>query len=85
MLIAKGDLVRHPARPSWGIGKVMKTIQGGNLLVRFEQVGKKLLHPDYAGLVKIPDDELLFLIVRGVRINKGRLIKTLRIIPVIKQ
>ncbi len=85
MLIAKGDLVRHPIKPSWGIGKVVKTIQGGNLLVRFDQAGNKLLHPEYAGLVKIPDDELLFLVIRGVRIKKGRAIRTLRIIPVVKR
>jgi hypothetical protein len=85
MLIAKGDLVRHPIKPSWGIGKVVKTVQGGNLLVRFDQAGNKLLHPAYAGLVKIPDDELLYLVIRGARINKGRAIKTLRIIPVVKR
>jgi hypothetical protein len=84
MLIAKGDLVRHPIKPSWGgIGKVVKTVQGGNLLVRFDQAGNKLLHPEYAGLVKIQDDELLFLVVRGTRTKKGRTMKTLRIIPVI--
>lgn len=85
MLIAKGDLVRHPIRPSWGIGKVVKTLQGGNLLVRFDQAGDKLLHPEYAGLVKIPDNEFLFLVIRGARIKKGRTIKTLRIIPVLKR
>ena len=85
MLIAKGDLVRHPIKPSWGTGKVVRTVQGGNLLVRFNQAGNKLLHPEYAGLVKIPDDELLYLVIRGARIKKGRTIKTLRIIPVIKR
>jgi hypothetical protein len=85
MMIAKGDLVRHPIRPSWGIGKVVKTVQGGNLLVRFDQAGNKLLQPDYARLVKIPDDELLFLVIRGARIKKGRSVRTLRIIPVIRR
>jgi hypothetical protein len=84
-MIAKGDLVRHPIKPSWGVGKVVKTVQGGNLLVRFDQAGNKLLHPEYAGLVKISDDELLYLVIRGVRIKKGRTIKTVRIIPVIRQ
>jgi hypothetical protein len=85
MFIGKGDLVRHPTMPSWGIGKVVKTVKGGNLLVSFDQAGNKLLHPEYAGLLKIPDDEFLYLVIRGVRIKKGRAIKTVRIIPVIKQ
>lgn len=85
MLIAKGDLVRHPVKPTWGIGKVVKTVQGGNLLVKFDMAGNKLLHPEYAGLVKITDDELMFLVIRGARVNKGRTIKTLSIIPVVKR
>ena len=85
MLIAKGDLVRHPIMPSWGIGKVVKTSQGGNLLVKFHMVGDKLLNPSFAGLVKVPADELLYLVIRGTRIKKGRSINTVRYIPVIKQ
>jgi hypothetical protein len=85
MMIAKGDLVRHPAMPAWGIGKVLKTVQGGNLLVRFDQAGHKLLHPGYAGLVRIPDDDLLFLVIRGMRIKKGRAIRTVRVIPIVKR
>jgi hypothetical protein len=84
-MLSKGDLVRHPAMPAWGIGKVVKTAQGGNLLVRFEQGGDKLLHPGYAGLVKIPDDDLLFLVIREVQIKKRRTVKTVRIIPVVKR
>ncbi len=84
MLIVKGDLVRHPIRPSWGIGRVVETANGGNLLVRFEEVGNKLLNPAFAGLVKVHDDELLFLVIRGVQVKKGHPIRTIRIIPVIK-
>ncbi len=85
MMISKGDLVRHPIRPSWGIGKVLKTVQDGNILVRFDQAGNKILHSGYAGLIKIPDDELLFLVIRGVRVRKGRPLRTFRIIPVVKR
>jgi hypothetical protein len=84
-MIAKGDLVRHPAMPAWGIGKVLKTAQGGNLLVRFDQAGHKLLHPGCAGLVKIPDDDLLFLVIREIRKRRGRAVKTIRVIPVVRQ
>jgi Protein of unknown function (DUF3553) len=83
-MIAKGDLVRHPAMPAWGIGKVVKAPQGGNLLVRFEQSGEKLLQPGSAGLVKVPDDDLLFLVIREVTVRKRRKVKTVRVIPVLK-
>ena len=83
-MVSKGDLVRHPAMPAWGIGKVVKTAQGGNLLVRFEQSGEKLLNPGYAGLVKVPDDDLMFLVIREITIKKRRKVKTVRIIPVVK-
>ncbi len=83
-MIGKGDLVRHPVKPAWGVGKVMRAAQGGNLLVKFEQAGNKLLQPDYARLVKIPDNELLYLVIREVRIRRGRSVKSIRVIPVIK-
>lgn len=84
IMISRGDLVRHSIKPSWGIGKVIKTVQDGNILVRFDQGGNKILHSGYTGLVKIPDDELLFLVIRGFRKRRGRPVKTLRIIPVVK-
>jgi hypothetical protein len=84
-MLSKGDLVRHPAMPAWGIGTVVKSAQGGNLLVKFDQGGDKLLHPAYAGLVKISDDDLLFLVIREVQIRKRRSVKTIRIIPVVKR
>ena len=37
VLIAKGDQVRHLNKPSCGIGKVVKIVQCGNLLVKFHQ------------------------------------------------
>jgi len=85
MMIVKGDLVRHPVLPLWGIGKVLKTFQGGNLLVRFEGAGEKLLHPGYAALEKLHDDDILYLVIRGVRVKRGRSVPTIRVIPVVKQ
>lgn len=84
-MIVKGDLVRHPAMPAWGIGTVVRTAQGGNLLVRFEQGGQKLLHPGYAGLVKIPERNLFYLVVREVESRKGRSVTTVRVIPVVRR
>ena len=84
-MVRKGDLVRHPALPSWGIGMVVKTAQDGNLLVRFEQGGDRLLRPALAGLTRVPKHELRYLVIREVRTMKGRPVKSMTVIPVIRQ
>ena len=84
-MFRKGDLIRHGAMPSWGIGSIVNAPRGGNLLIRFEQAGSKLLHPAYAPLTKVPADELLYLVIREVSIKRGRTVKTARIIPVVKK
>ncbi|MBI1920780.1 MAG: DUF3553 domain-containing protein [Geobacter sp.] len=84
-MVARGDLVRHPAQPSWGIGKVLKVVQNGNILVRFEQAGEKILHPETAKLRKIETDNLLCLVVREVTVKNRRTVRSVRVIPIIKQ
>lgn len=84
-MFRKGDLVRHGAMPSWGIGSVVKAPRGGNLLIRFEQAGDKLIHPGYAPLTMVREDELLYLVIREVQIKRGRTVKTARVIPVVKR
>lgn len=83
-MFRKGDLVRHAAMPSWGIGSIVKAPRGGNILIRFEQAGEKLIHPDYAALTKVPEDELLYLVIREIRFKWGRFAETTRLIPVVK-
>lgn len=82
-MLTRGDLVRHPAMPCWGIGKVMKVVQNGNLLVRFEQAGEKLLHPQTAGLRKIESDQLLYLVVREDGARNRRFARNIRVIPIV--
>lgn len=84
-MLRKGDLVRHGAMPSWGIGTVVNTVQDGNLLIRFEKAGEKIIHPGYAALTKVPDDDLMFLVVKEVRVKRGRSVKSTRIIPIVKR
>jgi len=40
--LAPGALVRHPARPDWGIGQVQSAI-GGRATVNFEHAGKRIV------------------------------------------
>ncbi len=82
-MLLQGDLVTHPVMPGWGIGRIVKIIQG-NLLVKFERAGEKLLHPHYANLEKISEDDLLFLVVREVKKKRGRPVRITRTIPVVK-
>jgi hypothetical protein len=83
-MFARGDLVRHQTMPGWGIGKVIRVVQGGNLLVSFSDSGKKILSPKYPHLEKIPEDDLLYLVVRETRRIKGRLTPCIRFIPIVK-
>ena len=39
----KGQLVKHPKKPEWGIGVVLKDSSGELLNVSFENVGIKVL------------------------------------------
>jgi hypothetical protein len=70
--------------PAWGVGKVMKIAQGGNLLVRFAQGGKKLLKPGHAHLKKIEEDELLFLVIREIHRVRGKKLPRTRFIPIVR-
>lgn len=41
--IEPGQLVRHPARPDWGLGQVQSAI-GNRVTVNFENAGKVLIN-----------------------------------------
>ncbi len=83
-MFTRGDLVRHTAMPAWGIGKIMKVVQGGNLVVRFASGGRRLLHPGCAPLQKVPEAELLYLVIRETRSVRGRTVPRVRVIPIVK-
>jgi len=44
-----GMLVRHPARPDWGLGQIQSVI-GSKLTINFEHAGKVVIN---AGLVRL--------------------------------
>jgi hypothetical protein len=83
-MFTKGDMVRHTAMPAWGVGKIIRIAQGGNLVVRLAGGGKRLLHPGYAHLERIPDHELLYLVIREPRPGRGRPGTRVRVIPIVK-
>ena len=52
--LVPGALVRHPARPDWGIGQVQSVI-GNRVTVNFEDQGKQTINSDVIELVVIHD------------------------------
>lgn len=48
-----GNLVRHPARPDWGLGQVQSVI-GRRVTVNFEHAGKVVI--DASRIRLTPDD-----------------------------
>ncbi len=84
-MFRKGDLVRHATMPSWGIGSVKLAPRGGNLLVRFDRAGDKLIHSSCcAALTRVPKHELMYLVVRETQVRKGRPVMTTQVIPVLR-
>ena len=54
--IVPGALVRHPARPDWGVGQVQSTIDG-RVTVNFEHAGKRLVNGDVVSLAVVRQGE----------------------------
>ncbi len=53
--IEPGVLVRHPARPDWGLGQV-QSVDGRRVTVNFEEAGKQVLDAEVVDLVYVGPD-----------------------------
>ena len=53
MAFQKGDRVKHPVMPDWGVGEVLETAEGINVCVFFAEVGEKKLSLNYVDLLKV--------------------------------
>jgi hypothetical protein len=51
-LLEPGMLVRHPAKPDWGLGQVQSNI-GGRVTVNFEHAGKKVIMIEHVDLMPV--------------------------------
>jgi hypothetical protein len=49
-MLEPGMLVRHPARPDWGLGQVQSNI-AGKVTVNFEHAGKVVIDETHVQLV----------------------------------
>jgi hypothetical protein len=50
-----GMLVRHPARPDWGLGQVQSAV-GGRVTVTFEEAGKQVIDTAVVSLEFVGED-----------------------------
>lgn len=54
--LSPGMLVRHPARPEWGLGQVQSAV-GHRVTVNFEHAGKVLINTDKVTLSVVEGPE----------------------------
>ena len=54
--LVPGVMVRHPAKPDWGIGQVQSVIKG-RVTVNFENAGKILINAGVVELSIVEDEE----------------------------
>lgn len=53
----KGDRVRHPNVPEWGVGEVIRDSNGQSVIVFFEGAGEKVLSLDHIKPQKVQGEE----------------------------
>lgn len=51
-ILEPGMLVRHPARPDWGLGQVQSVI-AGKVTVNFEHAGKVVVDENHVTLTPV--------------------------------
>ena len=56
-MYTKGDRVKHPTRPEWGVGQILETIGENKIKVFFVNDGEKILDITIAKLVKVTGAE----------------------------
>ena len=61
MIPQKGQYVRHPKKPDWGVGEILEVLEEQTVRARFESVGIKKLDLRYVALeqVSVSEAELL--------------------------
>lgn len=76
MKFFRGERVRHPSKPKWGIGQVLEDAFGENVRVFFVGAGEKVLKLSYVNLIKVQGDEAVHLILNNPKlVNKGKATK----------
>jgi len=65
MRYVKGERVRHPKKPEWGLGEVVEDSSERSVTVFFEHEGEKKLAMQYVTLVKVAEEDATSSILDG--------------------
>src|SRR5262245_3102180 len=68
MSLKKGDRVRHPLKPEWGLGEVLTDSHGEKVRVFFVGVGEKTISLQYVTLDCIPKDKAAHPMLDNLRV-----------------
>jgi hypothetical protein len=83
MPFLKGDVVRHPVMPDWGLGKVLADCSDETVRVFFVGIGEKTLNQDFAKLVKVPETESGHALLQDLKITKSGKALRFRSLPIL--
>jgi len=75
---SKGERVKHPDRPDWGLGQVLSDSAGGRVSACFVEVGEKMLMLSHVSLVKVEGDEAKSLRLDNLAVDKDGKVKSFR-------
>ena len=67
----KGDRVRHPTKPSWGLGQVLEDSTAESVRIFFVGAGEKLLGLAYVHPIKVTGPEAASTLLDNLKIKAG--------------
>ncbi len=72
MEYSKGDRVRHPTKPEWGLGEVLENGASGTIRVFFEGAGERTLSLQYVRPKKITGKDATSVQLDNLALNPGK-------------
>jgi hypothetical protein len=72
MSLKKGDRVRHPIKPEWGLGEILTNSNGEKVRVFFVEAGEKTISLTHVTLDCIPQDEAAHPVLDNLRVSTER-------------
>ena len=71
MSFRKGDRVRHPTKPEWGLGQVLEDSLGNEVRVFFAGAGEKRLSTHHVQLERVTGQAAHSALLDNLKIKKG--------------
>lgn len=70
LMLSKGDRVKHPNKPEWGLGQILEASGEANVRVFFIDIGEKTLNANVAKLEKVTGEEAFHPLLDNLRLNQ---------------